>query len=184
MPLLPGDRQQTFPVSIRQALARAYWSEIGTHSLLFRTGDSTQSSSLIQLRFRFMDFPMKRFSIALALMLAMPMSAWGIDLGFNNIRGRSSCLRSIAYRARCPIAGHEACPDVWIASLRLCRTYMTTDKWAYRAALMDWKFIKFVEDERKQHWECGFSSWVTQLQEEARKKREWDIDFRDNMDAK
>jgi hypothetical protein len=116
---------------------------------------------------------MRRISIALALVLGMPMAAWGGDLSFNNLRGRSDCLRSIAYRAGCPVAGDDHCPNVWIASLKLCRTYMTTDKWAYRASLLYWKFAKFVEDgSREQHRECSFSAWVSRLQAEAHNKRD------------
>lgn len=104
-------------------------------------------------------------------MLTMPMAAWGGDVSFNNLRGRSDCLRSIAYRAGCPAESDEGCKDVWIASLRLCRTYLTTDKWAYRATLMVWKFKKFLEDDsRRQRRECSFSTWVTRLQAEARNK--------------
>src|ERR1700754_3245370 len=102
---------------------------------------------------------MNRFSIALATILTIPVACWGEDVGFYNRSRASACLRSIAYRAGCPISGDNNCIDVWIASLKLCRSYLTTNKWTYRLALEEWKFMKFVEDEnRRQHRECYFSA--------------------------
>jgi hypothetical protein len=114
---------------------------------------------------------MKRFSIALAALLVIPVASWGEDVGFNNFGAASICLRSIAYRAGCSIARDEDCMGVWSASLRFCRVYMTTDKRTYRAALANWRFMTFVEKENRwQHRECYFSAWIGRMDEDARKK--------------
>jgi hypothetical protein len=52
---------------------------------------------------------MKRFSIALLIMLTVPMAACAEEIGFNNLRGPITCLRSIAYRANCPASWDEHC---------------------------------------------------------------------------
>jgi hypothetical protein len=116
---------------------------------------------------------MNRFSIALAAILSFPVASWGEDVGFNNLRGASTCLRSIAYRASCPIAGDNNCISVWIASLRLCRSNRTTNYRTYRLALKEWRFMKFVEDDNRKHrWECSFEAGIGRLEEDVRRKRE------------
>jgi len=121
---------------------------------------------------------MKRLSIALAAVLTLPMVARGEDVGFNNLRGASTCLRSIAYRANCPASWDEHCPQVWVASLKLCRNYRTRDRVTYRWALVYWDYVRFFDDyERKHRIVCGEGDRIARLQAEARSKREGaDID--------
>jgi hypothetical protein len=115
---------------------------------------------------------MTRFSIALVLVLLNSMTAYsGNYVVFNNSRGRTACLRSIFYRASCPVTWDANCPRLWIASLNLCREYGNTNIFAYRAAVGIWDFEKFVDDEERKHhrWLCHESDWLAKVQAESRK---------------
>lgn len=114
--------------------------------------------------------PMKRLLVALAVASAMPMAAWGGEAGFNNLRGASTCLRSIFYRAHCPAEWDDRCPGVWIASLRLCRDYRTRDRLAYRVAMAMWRNEWFFDDfERKHRIVCGEGERIARLRAEEEK---------------
>jgi hypothetical protein len=101
------------------------------------------------------------------------MAAWGEDVGFNNLRGASTCLQSIAYRANCPATWDEHCPSVWIASLKLCRDYRSRDRFTYRYALAYWHYVRFFDEyERKHRILCGEGDRIARLRAEAQSNRE------------
>jgi hypothetical protein len=130
---------------------------------------------------------MKRFPITLIAMLNLPMAAWGEDVGFKNLRGPITCLRSIAYRANCPASWDRHCPQVWIASLKLCRDYRARDRFTHNFALVYWNYVRFFDDyERKHRIVCGEGDRIARLRAEARGKREGaDLpNARDSTDSK
>ena len=129
---------------------------------------------------------MKRFPIALVAMLTVPMAARAEDVGFNNLKGALTCLRSIAYRADCPASWDTNCPQVWSASVKLCRNYRTRDQFTYRLALAYWGYVRFFDDyERKHRIVCGEGDRIARLREERSRREGADVpNAGDNVDPK
>jgi hypothetical protein len=97
---------------------------------------------------------MMRLSIPLVLALSAPTLAQAEAPDSNNFGGPISCLRSIAYRAGCPATLDANCPAIWRASARLCEQHRTSDRFAYRLALTDWTYRRFLEQDRRNSL-CG-----------------------------